>query len=543
MNYRFILTTFILLVSLYSCLHDNNKIKDDIDHKLKENTILLEKQSEIALINLRALREEAIKAKYVQGELQSTIQIVKILFLSKGEFEHTIEELKYAEKLAQKSKDYRSLITIYIYRSGVYFQLGLFDIGYETLTNALTISNKITDNNIKNLKLASIYANMAIYYQFKKDNINAVQYMDKGLASLEKTNNKSEYAEEKTNINAVLTHARAGLYYKNNQIDSAKVYYLKSYKIFDSKEYKGPVFAKMDLVKSLAYFFYYQKDYRSAIKYANLGIKEGEQVNATMFKNIFYNVLHQSYLQTNQIDSSKFYYDLYSQSNKNTTAEVNSGLKSTFDHQGKQMESNYRQRLQQIIFIISIFLIIIGCGIRYWIKKSRLRINQKYEILINKLSHQQMDEKEKIAIEIPSAPIEIPINLMSIISEETVNSLLKKLEKFEKLNKFTKQDVTLGSLANDWNTNTRYMSEIIKEYRGKNFSNYINGLRIEFITKKLYEDPQYRKYKIAYLASQSGFSSGTVFTNIFKKETGMTPSYFISQLEKQDEQPTTFSTK
>lgn len=97
-----------------------------------------------------------------------------------------------------------------------------------------------------------------------------------------------------------------------------------------------------------------------------------------------------------------------------------------------------------------------------------------------------------------------------------------------------KNNLTLSTLSHDLDFNTRYITEIIKSYRGKNYNNYINGLRIDFITKKLYEDPQFRKYKIAYLADYSGFSSGTSFTTIFKKETGMTPSYFISQLEKKE---------
>jgi YesN/AraC family two-component response regulator len=35
-----------------------------------------------------------------------------------------------------------------------------------------------------------------------------------------------------------------------------------------------------------------------------------------------------------------------------------------------------------------------------------------------------------------------------------------------------------------------WVRKIIKEYQGKNFNNYINGLRIEFITEKLYNNPE-----------------------------------------------------
>ncbi|AZA77307.1 AraC family transcriptional regulator [Chryseobacterium sp. G0186] len=66
----------------------------------------------------------------------------------------------------------------------------------------------------------------------------------------------------------------------------------------------------------------------------------------------------------------------------------------------------------------------------------------------------------------------------------------------------------------------------------KSFNNYLNGLRINYITAKLYDTPIFREYKISYLAETCGFSSREVFAVIFKKETGVSPSYFINQLKK-----------
>ncbi|MDQ0065761.1 hypothetical protein [Chryseobacterium lathyri] len=66
------------------------------------------------------------------------------------------------------------------------------------------------------------------------------------------------------------------------------------------------------------------------------------------------------------------------------------------------------------------------------------------------------------------------------IPEDTVKSLLEKLEKFEASEKYLRKDASLTWLANNLNTNTKYLSEIIKIEKGKNFSNYINGLRINF---------------------------------------------------------------
>lgn len=118
------------------------------------------------------------------------------------------------------------------------------------------------------------------------------------------------------------------------------------------------------------------------------------------------------------------------------------------------------------------------------------------------------------------------------INNITVNNILRKLSKFENSKKFLKKDISLTSLASRLDTNPRYLSEIIKHYKGKSFSGYINSLRIHHIIEKLHVEPIYREYKIAYLAEYCGFASREVFAAAFKKELGVTPSHFISQFRE-----------
>lgn len=120
------------------------------------------------------------------------------------------------------------------------------------------------------------------------------------------------------------------------------------------------------------------------------------------------------------------------------------------------------------------------------------------------------------------------------ISSETANIIVKKLVRFEKDQKFLKKDITLTWVANYMNTNTKYLSETIKIYRGKNFNGYINGLRISYITHMLYKKPEYREYKIVALAKECGYSSSQVFVIAFKKENGIPPSYFIDNLKSSE---------
>src|SRR5690606_1155029 len=119
------------------------------------------------------------------------------------------------------------------------------------------------------------------------------------------------------------------------------------------------------------------------------------------------------------------------------------------------------------------------------------------------------------------------------ITDETVHNILQRLEKFEKSKTYLKKEISLGYLAAHLSTNTRYLSEIIKQHKGKSFNNYINGLKINYIALLLLKEPNYREYKISYLADMCGFSSRVVFTTTFKKETGVSPSYYIENLKNE----------
>ena len=121
------------------------------------------------------------------------------------------------------------------------------------------------------------------------------------------------------------------------------------------------------------------------------------------------------------------------------------------------------------------------------------------------------------------------------IADETITSLLKKLDKFESSNKFTRQDINFSYLVNYLGTNSKYLSEILKQHKEKSFSQYINDLRIDYIIKLLYQEPKYREYKISYLAEECGFSSRSFFAKTFKEKTGSSPSYFIENLRSSSE--------
>jgi len=120
----------------------------------------------------------------------------------------------------------------------------------------------------------------------------------------------------------------------------------------------------------------------------------------------------------------------------------------------------------------------------------------------------------------------------NIISEEYTKLLEEKLSEFEQSNSFLKPNLTLTSVASELNTNTKYLSVFISQYKDPHFNDYINRLRINYIIQKLHSDPAYREYKISYLAEECGFSSHAKFATVFKEMLGISPSIFIQNLKQ-----------
>lgn len=118
------------------------------------------------------------------------------------------------------------------------------------------------------------------------------------------------------------------------------------------------------------------------------------------------------------------------------------------------------------------------------------------------------------------------------INADTVNNVLKQLDKFERDKKFLEKDITLVKLAAAFNSNNKYLSKIIGHYKDKGFVEYINALKIDYLITLLQEDKRIRNYTNKALAEEAGFSSTQRFANAFLTKTGMPTSFFIEQLKE-----------
>ncbi|AXT57438.1 AraC family transcriptional regulator [Aquimarina sp. AD1] len=118
------------------------------------------------------------------------------------------------------------------------------------------------------------------------------------------------------------------------------------------------------------------------------------------------------------------------------------------------------------------------------------------------------------------------------ISKEIITQIIDGLHIFESEKKFLNSKYSLSILAKELKTNSSYLSKIINFTKNKNFSNYINDLRVDYAINELNSNTQFKLYSIKAISEEVGFKNTESFSKAFHKKTGLYPSYFIKQLNK-----------
>lgn len=112
------------------------------------------------------------------------------------------------------------------------------------------------------------------------------------------------------------------------------------------------------------------------------------------------------------------------------------------------------------------------------------------------------------------------------------NEALSKLSELELFMNTTPQPylrskLTLAEVATHCSTSPQILSQIINEYTGLNFNDYVNTFRIKE-AKRLLSDSAFSYLTVDAIAQQSGFSSKSTFYASFKKQVGLLPKEFIA---------------
>ena len=311
--------------------------------------------------------------------------------------------------------------------------------------------------------------------------------------------------------NAALNNFEKSEYYLTKALDNSK-----NNEHFINKRTEILIF------NEFAWLYYTQQEYGKSIEYAEQAEIMEKQTGLPYVRRDIYEVLFKSYVEIGNKTNASKYTNLYTSLNDSIVNAEKIAIDTPVGHMMKEVKEAHTNTIFKVFMIAGVIIIFtIISGWILWRNKLSI-LNKRYKVAIENLKNPAQKKSASVT------------KKSIVITDETLNDLLQKLKKFEESQKFLRKDMNLTYLANSLNTNTRYLSEVINQHKGKNFYNYLNGLRIQYITDLLYKEPKYREYKVSYLAEVCGFTSREVFSVIFKKETGMTPSHFINNLRKKE---------
>jgi len=208
-------------------------------------------------------------------------------------------------------------------------------------------------------------------------------------------------------------------------------------------------------------------------------------------------------------------------------------LESRFSIRQKEQEITMLQQEKEIqlleidskkkairFLIAGMMLLVVFSALLFWLfRKAKLANRQliKKNLQLMQVEQRDPSQREEQESQRPESDKYIEAKKAGLVNEFEYLMLHKKLYK--------EPGMTLESMAEILNSNRTYLSGMINSHYRTTFSTLINRYRIGE-ARHLLIDPEYKLYTIEAIAKEVGFSSKSSFNEAFKRETGLTPSYF-----------------
>ena len=427
--------------------------------------------------------------------------------------------LKYYEKVGNTSQ----IANCNNFIGSIYYQLNDNDMALKYYNNSL----KLTQDNPKGKDYAFVIGNIGLIKDREKQYNEAIILFQKAALILTRPSDKmalaniynnlantyysivdyaksEEYFNKAKNIYFELNDERsvalcllglANLQKKSNP-KQALTYYLESAELAEKYQYLS--FQK-EVYHDLSEFFETQHNYTSSLNY------------------------HKKYLA---VKDSIFNIDKEKSINNLTISfeveKKDSQINSLLNENQLRLQTIESQRQKFILLIILLTIIIIFTVIFSYLLISKNKILKQ----LVKKDKEVLHAEEKLGKNIKK------INDLKETSNATEKSIATHILKLMEEDKvFIQNDLSVSVFAAYCNTNPKYISQTINNVFGQNFNNFINEYRIKYACRLLMQE-EYKNYTISAISKEVGFNSISTFISSFKKNTGVTPSYYIQNMEK-----------
>ncbi|CAM1349039.1 AraC-type DNA-binding protein [Tenacibaculum crassostreae] len=256
----------------------------------------------------------------------------------------------------------------------------------------------------------------------------------------------------------------------------------------------------------------------SAIYYSNKLLKDHKKCETSKLITI-YDILSEQYNKLNKLDSAFKYSKLtlkqHDIARKNKEKTFNLFYNNSFNKAQELNETikNRETKKQRNLVFSFTFLLLTLITITIYLFKGERKKKKDLLLQINENKPNETERKEYN------------------IDEELESKILNEFKNTSTNLDFLKPDFSINYIAEKLNTNTTYVSFVFNKHNEESFKQYSTRLKIDYVVEKLKTDKLFRKYSIQAIAEEIGYTNASAFTRAFKKQTGVTPSIFLKNLE------------
>lgn len=384
--------------------------------------------------------------------------------------------------------------------------------------------------DLRKIKKKKNYRSAKVY-QLYAYNLFALKKNDQALENITLSNNHINLNSPESYIILCENKLLAGnIYFQNNDYKTAERYFEEVLAILKAHPNNNYLLSTTYLNQSNILFA--KKEYVAATEILERALEKIKTADFLIIKNEIYAGLAKNYLLLKQNDRHKDYQKKHEDSqtiiDENRNEAIRNIMKLSQGFQTQNYNSYLAKKQNEIYISLGIALLFISTVFFFNYQEKQKKKTLEKQVLFFENQKTLFARKENTIVE----PEKISTKKTLIIPKEKEDHLLQKLHDFEESKQFLAKNMSLPLLAAQLETNTKYLSEVIRKFKEKNFTTYINELKINHIAHLISSDPTFRQYKISYLAEFTGFTSHSTFTVVFKSVTGMSPNDYIQQVNK-----------
>ena len=174
----------------------------------------------------------------------------------------------------------------------------------------------------------------------------------------------------------------------------------------------------------------------------------------------------------------------------------------------------------ELIFL-GLFVLLIAL-IGFWgIRYQGIFTAEKTKVLYSSEKSEEAEETEE--------PLKMPEYRKSGLKPEEAKNLHQQLLTLMATEKpYLEPKLSLAQLADSLGVLPNHLSQIINQYEGKNFYDFVNSYRVDEFIALAKRDTD-KNFNLLGLAFEAGFNSKSSFNQVFKKIKGQTPSQFVNE--------------